>query len=594
MFQQIGARILRKKKYFLWAGMCFLLYNNNPAEVTTSSIDTTCRYSIPGIGPLYLDHPLDHQTQCNQNTPEHEHRQGLHDAVIKAVPIPESLTGRITLHSFYKKNTNSSSVHKESKKVPLLHGQMTHLDIRTSQCKDQAMSMTRLPKVSIIITIYNTDPSALLRVIDSVVSTVPEPLLEEIIIFDDASDISVEDQSIRLVPHLQRFIKVKIIRADERVGFLIARNRGADQATAPVLVFLDSQTVCTPGWIEPLLERIVMNRRTIVSPTVDIIDQDMYNIMTDLAVGGFNWNLMFTWNGLSQEESLKRKSSSKPLNSPILPGSLFAVDREFFNILGQHDPVVDTVLVDNIELSLKCWLCGGTIEIHPCSHVGQIEYAPEIIDEDEARNIILNVSMRTAEVWLDEYKTYFYDRVGDPGLDLGDFSNQLRIRNQLKCKPFKWYLENIYPNLFVPGMSIAAGEVRNPWSLLCIDSGVNSNNHFLPVRLYPCHGMGGHQYWMMSQSGEIRRDETCLDGGQGDSVVLYPCHGDQGNQEWVMKERKIVHRQTGKCLTVSGNDTPAVPLPDKPEVRFVTLASCKTGKQALKQEWVWFWENMGR
>ena len=99
---------------------------------------------------------------------------------------------------------------------------------------------------------------------------------------------------------------------------------------------------------------------------------------------------------------------------------------------------------------------------------------------------------------------------------------------------------------------------------------------------------------MLSQKGEIRRDETCLDGGQGESVVLYPCHGDQGNQEWVIEEGKIVHRLTGKCLTVSGNDTPAAPLPGKPEVRFATLSRCKTDNQALKQEWVWFWENMDR
>ena len=117
-------------------------------------------------------------------------------------------------------------------------------------------------------------------------------MLEEIIIVDDASDIWIEHQSIQLDPRLKGLNKVKIIRAEERVGFLIARNKGADHATAPVLAFMDSQTVCTPGWIEPLLERIVLGRRTIVAPTVDIIDKEtgMYNIMTDLAVGGFNWN----------------------------------------------------------------------------------------------------------------------------------------------------------------------------------------------------------------------------------------------------------------------------------------------------------------
>ena len=37
---------------------------------------------------------------------------------------------------------------------------------------------------------------------------------------------------------------------------------------------------------------------------------------------------------------------------------------------------------------------------------------------------------------------------------------------------------------------------------------------------------GGNQYWMLSKTGEIRRDEACLDyGGQG--VIIYPCHGQK-------------------------------------------------------------------
>lgn len=43
--------------------------------------------------------------------------------------------------------------------------------------------------------------------------------------------------------------------------------------------------------------------------------------------------------------------------------------------------------------------------------------------------------------------------------DFGDITSRVKLREKLKCKPFKWYLDNIYPELFIPGESVAHGEV---------------------------------------------------------------------------------------------------------------------------------------
>ena len=43
--------------------------------------------------------------------------------------------------------------------------------------------------------------------------------------------------------------------------------------------------------------------------------------------------------------------------------------------------------------------------------------------------------------------------------DYGDVSERKELRKRLKCKSFKWFVKNIYPDLFVPGEAIASGEV---------------------------------------------------------------------------------------------------------------------------------------
>jgi polypeptide N-acetylgalactosaminyltransferase len=437
-------------------------------------------------------------------------------------------------------------------------------DYRSSKCKTNtdSISVKELPSVSIIIVFHNEAWTTLLRGLYSIIYRSPRSLLEEIILIDDFSDRAHLKKPLDLF--LQRLpVPVHIVHLPERSGLIRARLAGSDIAKGKVLLFLDAHIEVTEGWLPPLIARVHEDRKRVVAPIIDVISDDTFEYVTasDTTWGGFNWHLNFRWYTVPEREMSRRNyDRASPIRTPTIAGGLFAVDKQFFYDIGTYDKGMQVWGGENLEISFRVWMCGGSLEIHPCSRVGHVfrKQTPYTFPGGTAKVIHHNAA-RTAEVWMDEYKQFFYSMVpAAKQVDAGDVSPRLKLREALQCKSFRWYLENIYPEAPVPASFLSIGEISNPTTKLCFDTmGKKTGEN---AGASPCHGIGGNQAWSLTKEGQIRSDETCISAFRGFSTTttlrLEKCTvtpSDKHIFSYDEENKHIVHVQSGKCISVKGN-----------------------------------------
>ncbi|XP_028970507.1 polypeptide N-acetylgalactosaminyltransferase 14 [Esox lucius] len=437
---------------------------------------------------------------------------------------------------------------RESERIP---SNRALRDTRHYRCTELHYD-PELPSTSIIITFHNEARSTLLRTIRSVLNRTPVHLIHEILLVDDYS----EDANDCLL--LNKLPKVKCFRNDRREGLIRSRVRGANAAKAGVLTFLDSHCEVNKDWLPPLLQRIKEDPTCVVSPVIDIINMDTFAYVaasSDLR-GGFDWSLHFKWEQLSAEQKARRADPTEPIKTPIIAGGLFVIDKSWFNHLGKYDTAMDIWGGENFEISFRVWMCGGSLEIIPCSRVGHVfrKKHPYIFPEGNANTYIKN-TRRTAEVWMDEFKLFYYSaRPAARGKSYGDIHSREELRKSLKCKSFKWYLDNVYPELKVPDDSDSkSGVIRQRQN--CLESRMAEGQDLPSLTMGPCIGTKAvpalNQEWIYTHGQQIRQQQHCLSLSTtfpASQVMLMPCNIGDGKQRWQKSGTHLEHLASHFCL----------------------------------------------
>lgn len=444
-------------------------------------------------------------------------------------------------------------------------------DSRNPLCHQKpSFDYTSLPATTVIIVFYNEPWSTLVRTVYSVLHNTPDVLLDQIILLDDCSDKDQEHLHDQLEVLISTLPKVKLLRNRQGEGLIRSKLIALAHATSEVVAFMDAHCEVMHGWLEPLLVSIRNDSTTVAVPVTDDIDSTTFEYYYGTyvpSIGGFTWQMYFHWRFMSEEKQGNLKTFVEPIPTPTISGGLFAVNREFFLRIGAWDSGMDIWGGENVELSFRVWMCGGKLMVLPCSHIGHV--SRNINTYNKEQRFWYNVKRATSVLMDDKYRRHVHLRMPEYQVmsGHGDIEDRVNLINNLKCKSFQWYLENVFPEKYVPSDREGwYGAIRNNKTGECVDSGPNSDQAIL----YPCLSASvGPQFFERSINDELRHNyagaEDCLtlvQDSDGSKAGIKPCAGYSqpipDNQKWIFRPNgQIESFECFLCLAAAEDDDAA-------------------------------------
>jgi GT2 family glycosyltransferase len=220
---------------------------------------------------------------------------------------------------------------------------------------------TELPSVAIVIPTYN-NVSLLLECLDSVRALDYPRDRVEVIVVDNGST----DRTLSVLG--SRFPQVRVISLETNTGFAPACNRGAAEADAQYVAFLNNDAIADPNWLKAMLSALEAGGQDTVCAASRIMSSDGEEVEFDGAgsnlFGAGRPHSDWGWPDLPQPPAT---------GTPLLfaSGGAMLIDREVFLSVGGFDPAYFAYFED-VDLGWRLWVLGYRVVYAPDAWVRHI------------------------------------------------------------------------------------------------------------------------------------------------------------------------------------------------------------------------------
>lgn len=420
-----------------------------------------------------------------------------------------------------------------------------------------------------------------LKTVQAVAASAPADVVREILVVDDGSEPPLSASYLASGALGEALAsRVKILRHNATQGLISAKRTGGEAASGDIVVFFDCHVSPRSGWHRGFLERIATNYKRIVVPRITNLDVDTWSekrswMSSSVSKCYLTWDADFKWMQ-SDDEYV-----------PVLSGGLLGISKRWWNETGGYDDQMKGWGGENLDQSLRSWLCGGEIVAASESSVAHMWRDPVKDPRTTAKYTLPPTSaarnrMRAAAAWMGPFaeklgqfplaaaggpSPRLPSAVGGPLPWFGDVSNIRAVAERLDCKPFAWFLHR-FKSVYEDGGLLPAETflLKEESSRRCLAYLGSPGTHPAgrgDVALEACAASSARQRWHGAnkdrKSGggccsglRAWNTDQCLTTASGGKPATSVCDvtGKTSGEGWALGADGLLRSSAG-CLTVN-------------------------------------------